>query len=479
MSRPITPQHPAYALGASPVGLLDSHGCLRLVTDAVHEDDALCLALTCRALRDALWARFPRRPASDAAASRRRDAVQLQLQDAPWDAATPLPSQAPVKARSWAAIQAAMNGRDGPHVRCRLRTRNAATLSTVSRLTWVHEQTDHPTYMHGWDRKDRLGLGPSPWDGGMDPPTHSNKRALVHICVEAARASSLEVLQWMEIDDELRCVRSALSFRLMEAASGAGQLAVLKWLLPIVQGCEWYRSRNSEEMASLVEADYGKMAYTDGLAFCQVAAAGGHLEVLQFLRANDFSWDYPVYDAAAGGGHLRVLRWMWETMGSQAQSEWSDAETVHRAALGGHLAVLQWLREKGSEWDELTCESAALEGHLEVLQWARANGAPWDEQTSCAAAGRGHLGVLQWLRANGCPWDAETCGEAVWGGHVELLQWARASGCPWNRNECLAVARQAKCYPAKVETTLPMPSTMAEWIEAQIDDQIDQVVEQW
>jgi hypothetical protein len=49
------------ALAASPLGLLDARGCLRLVTDLVYEDDALCLALACRALRDALWARFPRR----------------------------------------------------------------------------------------------------------------------------------------------------------------------------------------------------------------------------------------------------------------------------------------------------------------------------------------------------------------------------------------------------------------------------------
>ena len=53
---------PVDALGASPFALLDAHGSLRLVTETVHEDDALCLALACRALRDALWARFPARP---------------------------------------------------------------------------------------------------------------------------------------------------------------------------------------------------------------------------------------------------------------------------------------------------------------------------------------------------------------------------------------------------------------------------------
>ena len=70
------------ALAASPFALLDAHTSLRLVTDAVHEDDALCLALACRALRDALWARFPARPAGHAHAGKRlrtRDAAVGRL----------------------------------------------------------------------------------------------------------------------------------------------------------------------------------------------------------------------------------------------------------------------------------------------------------------------------------------------------------------------------------------------------------------
>ena len=50
------------ALAASPFAVLEAHSSLRLVTDAVHEDDALCLALACRPLRDALRARFPACP---------------------------------------------------------------------------------------------------------------------------------------------------------------------------------------------------------------------------------------------------------------------------------------------------------------------------------------------------------------------------------------------------------------------------------
>ena len=44
--------HACHAFFDSPhFNLLDARGSLHLVTDAVHEDDALCLALTCRALR--------------------------------------------------------------------------------------------------------------------------------------------------------------------------------------------------------------------------------------------------------------------------------------------------------------------------------------------------------------------------------------------------------------------------------------------
>ena len=56
------------------------------------------------------------------------------------------------------------------------------------------------------------------------------------------------------------------------------------------------------------------------------------------------------------------------------------------AAQGGHLEVLQWARANGAPWDAMTCRYAALCGHLEVLQWARANGCPWDEMTCTYAA---------------------------------------------------------------------------------------------
>ena len=38
------------------------------------------------------------------------------------------------------------------------------------------------------------------------------------------------------------------------------------------------------------------------------------------------------------------------------------------SAEGGHLAVLQWVRAHGRPWKKKTCARAAENGHLEVLQ---------------------------------------------------------------------------------------------------------------
>ena len=128
-------QLPEYALAASSFGLLDNRGSLRLVTDVVHEDDALCLALTCRALRDALWARFPRRPAGDAQVA---------------------------------------------HTGARVRTRDVAVVGTVGRLAWAR----------GLDR---------PWPGARDISADISAEWQVTrdiICETAARHGALASLQW-------------------------------------------------------------------------------------------------------------------------------------------------------------------------------------------------------------------------------------------------------------------------------------------
>ena len=50
--------------------------------------------------------------------------------------------------------------------------------------------------------------------------------------------------------------------------------------------------------------------------------------------------------------------------------------TCSAAALGGHLEVLQWARANGCPWDATTCLHAKVGGNIELLNWAIANGCP-------------------------------------------------------------------------------------------------------
>ena len=44
--------------------------------------------------------------------------------------------------------------------------------------------------------------------------------------------------------------------------------------------------------------------------------------------------------------------------------------------MNGHLEMLQWARANGCPWNWLTCANAKAKGHFELLSWAKANGAP-------------------------------------------------------------------------------------------------------
>jgi hypothetical protein len=48
-----------------------------------------------------------------------------------------------------------------------------------------------------------------------------------------------------------------------------------------------------------------------------------------------------------------------------------DMECCALAARGGYLEMLTWLRGHHCPWDAWTCAYAARGGHLEVLRWAR------------------------------------------------------------------------------------------------------------
>ena len=100
------------------------------------------------------------------------------------------------------------------------------------------------------------------------------------------------------------------------------------------------------------------------------------------------------------------------------------------AASGGHVASLQYLRKEGCPWGPRTTECAAAHGHLECLEWLRGARCEWDGRTPAAAAAAGNLEVLKYVVSNGCPVDERVCEQAAINKHFDLLQWAVQNGCP-------------------------------------------------
>ena len=200
----------------------------------------------------------------------------------------------------------------------------------------------------------------------------------------------------------LRCVTDPIVLARLKAVSRAMRDAVEKtgtivWETTTEAAAE---ERSLDTLKQKLEKDRLSKS-----SVCQLAAKGGHLDVLQWVRLNGCPW---------------------------------DAETCVAAAMGGHREVLQWLHMNGCPWNDRTCVGAARSGHLGMLQWARENGCPWNKETCSTAAMHGHLEVMQWACANGCPWHEMTCVFAANGGQLGVLQWAIENGCPWNWNECMS-----------------------------------------
>ena len=182
---------------------------------------------------------------------------------------------------------------------------------------------------------------------------------------------------------------------------------------------------------------------------CRLAAFGGHLEVMKWLRAKGCPWGTGTSRSAALGGHLEVLQWM---RGQDPPCPW-DSRVCYWAALGGHLEVLRWARSQGCPWDGRVTRAAAEGGHLEVLQWMRGQDPPWpwDSEVCYYAALKGHLDVLRWARSQGCPWHEDVPWAAAMNGHLKLLIWLIKEECPYySKSECREAAEDGGDCARKV-----------------------------
>lgn len=231
---------------------------------------------------------------------------------------------------------------------------------------------------------------------------------IISVALEFGCATGAMQLLWAERGDVARlqwlCAKGVAIHRLCwREAVRHDRISVLKWLLDI--NCQLPGGRGPCRPCANVE-----------MAMQGSASLGDSL----------------------GADFLPMLRWL---RAREPPTPWS-AYACASAAENGHLETLQWLRANGCEWDQLTTCYAARSGRLEVLEWALGQDPPapvFDHGLCAIAAEGGQLPVLQWLRARTPPerWDARVLREAAFHAtsadgdrHRQLAEWAIAHGCP-------------------------------------------------
>ena len=118
---------------------------------------------------------------------------------------------------------------------------------------------------------------------------------------------------------------------------------------------------------------------------CDFLALSGNLPALKWARAEK----QPRGQVADTGIPEKRLR--------RSPFPWNEL-TCAMAARGGYLRMLKWMRENKCPWDSKTCFEAGKAGHLEVLKWIHGQKCEWDVFAGRLAAKYGHLHVLEWLK---------------------------------------------------------------------------------
>jgi hypothetical protein len=102
----------------------------------------------------------------------------------------------------------------------------------------------------------------------------------------------------------------------------------------------------------------------------------------------------------ASCGYLEVLKWAYEHEKGYGPS--CDDRICTNAAKNGHLEVLKWVRINDFPWDASVCSLAARNGNLEVLRWAKENGCKLNANTYISAVTWNHVEMIKWLEENNC-----------------------------------------------------------------------------
>jgi hypothetical protein len=226
------------------------------------------------------------------------------------------------------------------------------------------------------------------------------------------------------------------------AVAKSGDLELLKWMVEQHwRRCKWSpesvagsaaRSGRMDVLRYVIDQHAGVNQHTlDG------AVMSDKPELVQYLlQQYGLQLNAGLLHAAAEIGLLNMVQYLVQ------QQCPGGSMCLQAAAVGGHLEVLQCLRAAGYDWLSSTsvCDAALRRGHAAVALYVLNNwgvgAVGWHQQASlfymrewlCLAGRARMLEVAQKLREMNTAWP-DALRYKGWPWVNEMVQWARAAGC--------------------------------------------------
>lgn len=217
----------------------------------------------------------------------------------------------------------------------------------------------------------------------------------------AAYGGQLGTMQW------LASCGSRPDGGVMEAAARARSREAVIWLRE--QGCEW------DEMDHAGAVEVGSAINGSLEGYCFYGPWSGRerpadLSFVRWLRELGAPWSSHTLSRLIECAHVDMRDLHWAVADDCPLSDGAGLS----AATAGRVDILSWLDALDAlpRSKKLT-QAAASGGHLEALAWLRSNGCRWGGATVREAASRDHVHVVEWAVANGCPWCPTVVADAA------------------------------------------------------------------
>lgn len=251
-----------------------------------------------------------------------------------------------------------------------------------------------------------------------------------------------------------------------------GCFNVLKLLLDIAE---------TGKILSVVKSD--KMIFAN-------ACANGNIEILQWLKENNFETDQTVGIEAASRNKSDIIIWLLQNGYKLADRVWSlmiqhgNLELLKYGKEKGYtfvsnfchfcptnrpdilkwlyeqridhedsnfhigrwdLETIKWLHARGYQWQEFTAADIIKSDQLESLNYVYDHGCVLSEYCYEEAARKGNKEIFQWLYDHNCPKSNRTTRLLARRGNLELLKWCCERYFPFDELTMYGAIRNAAC----------------------------------